>query len=178
MTKRKTRKQVKIVNAIVKAVSGPRILAVATRSSLTEYAVRLTIHGDLLAAVERIYATLSPTVSEARNKWKAERSVIIETDATTVINNFELFGTQHRPDFEVTVDGTRIAIEVKVGDSGKQIREGIGQAIVYSTQYDFVVYLFVDKSPNKRILSSSTMHTEMQLVEQLWSEFNVRFKVV
>lgn len=76
------------------------------------------------------------------------------------------------------VGGLKIALEVKVGDSGQQIREGIGQAIVYSTKYDFVVYLFVDNSPNKKVLSSVYGLQEQRLAEQLWSEFNVRFHVV
>jgi len=178
MGAKKTQKRVEIVNTIAKATTSPKILLLATPATLTEYSVRMTIHGSLLNAVEDIYSRLAPTVSETRTKVKAERSVIIETDKNTVINHIQLFGTQHRPDFEVIVDGISIAIEVKVGDSGQQIREGIGQAIVYSTKYDFVVYLFLDSSPNKKVALSFTDHKEQVLVAQLWSEFNVKFLVM
>ena len=42
--------------------------------------------------------------------------------------------------------GIRIAVEVKRGQSGSAIREGIGQALVYaaSQDFDFVNYLFID----------------------------------
>ncbi len=178
MRAKKSRKRVQIIDTITRAAASPKILTVASPASLKENSVRMAIHGGLLNGVEDIYASLSPTVSERRNQSKAAESVIIEAGGGTVINNLQLFGTQHRPDFEVKVDGLKIAIEVKVGDSGQQIREGIGQAIVYSTKYDFVVYLFVDNSPNKKVLSSVYGLQEQHLAEQLWSEFNVRFHVV
>jgi len=109
---------------------------------------------------------------------KAKESLIWESNKQTVLHNMVLFGTQHRPDMEISTDSISIAIEVKKGDCGADIRQGFGQCIIYSSKYDFVTFLFIDTSDDKRILNSMSSRKEKYISESLWDNYNVMFKVV
>ncbi len=102
-----------------------------------------------------------------------------EQNVNTTVNNFSFFATNHRPDSVFSIkDELRIAIEIKKGDSGSALRSGIGQALVYSTQFHFVIYFFVDISPGNDIKSSFTGKKEKELINSLWKNYNIKFKVV
>jgi len=94
------------------------------------------------------------------------------------VKNFPFFATNHRPDAQLVVDNLRIGIEIKKGDNGLAIRSGIGQSVVYSTQFDFVLYFFVDISKGFDIKSSTSALKEAELIKMLWDSFNIRFRVV
>jgi hypothetical protein len=96
------------------------------------------------------------------------------------VNHIRFLGVQHRPDFVVKLDGVRIAIEVKCGQSGAEVREGIGQALVYSSsrEFDFVVYLFIDTSTDGKIRDSLQKPLEKAFVASLWEQYNIRFAVM
>ena len=98
--------------------------------------------------------------------------------APTTVNNFVFFGVQHRPDFVVKIDGLKIAVEVKRGDSGSAVREGIGQSIVYAAAFDFVCHIFIDTSKDKKVLNSLQEPAERFFVKTLWNNYNIRFDVV
>ena len=70
-----------------------------------------------------------------------------------------------------------IAIEFKRGESGNSLRSGIGQSLVYSTNYDFVMYLFIDTSKDQRIKNAQTGTKEAQLMMDLWNRYNIKFTV-
>jgi hypothetical protein len=89
-----------------------------------------------------------------------------------------MFGVQHRPDMEVKFKGIKIAIEVKKGEQGNDIRSGFGQCLMYQSYYDFTLYLFVDTSKDKRLLSSMTGEKEKKLMDSLWSNYNVMVNIV
>ena len=72
----------------------------------------------------------------------------------------------------------KIAIEIKKGDKGQAIREGIGQSIVYSEVIDFVSYLFVDTSDDKRILNSMELSRESKLAYSLWNNYNIWLGII
>ena len=97
----------------------------------------------------------------------------------TTVNHIRFLGVQHRPDFVVKLVGIRIAVEVKRGQSGSAIREGIGQALVYaaSQDFDFVNYLFIDTSRDKKIRDSLQQGLNAGFVASLWDFYNVRFHV-
>ncbi len=102
-----------------------------------------------------------------------------EKKTITTVNNFPFMATNHRPDAVLDLpDGCRVAIEIKKGYTGAEIRAGIGQAIVYATQFDFVLYLFVDTTDSRDILSASSGVKEQSLVKSLWDNYNIRFDVV
>jgi len=72
----------------------------------------------------------------------------------------------------------RIAFEIKKGNDSAAVRAGIGQSIVYSTQYDFVLYFFVDTTAGGDIYNAQSGEKEKQLIESLWNNYNIKFKVV
>ena len=86
-------------------------------------------------------------------------------------------GANHRPDMAIN-DHISVAIEVKRGFNGASIREGIGQSMVYSTYYDFVVYLFIDTNKDKSIRKSLGNPPEQQFIKTLWDNHNIKFVVV
>ena len=87
-------------------------------------------------------------------------------------------GTMNRPDMVLEIDGNRIAIEFKRGDSGGALRSGIGQSLIYSTDYDFTVFLFIDTSFDGRIKNCSKSIKEEELVQDLWKRHNIKFIVI
>lgn len=76
------------------------------------------------------------------------------------------------------MEDLRIAIEVKSDDSGSGIRNGLGQALVYSTDYDFVIYLMIDKSQDSAIANSTKNDLEKALIDRLWNSHNIRMVLV
>ena len=71
-----------------------------------------------------------------------------EQKLTTTVNNFTIFSTNHRPDAILDLDDFRIGIEIKKDDGGSSLRNGLGQCLLYSSEFDFLLYLFVDITPN------------------------------
>jgi len=76
------------------------------------------------------------------------------------------------------IDAMKIAIEFKRGDSGGSLRSGIGQSLIYSTDYDFTVFLFIDTSDNSTIANCSRSEEEERFIENLWKNHNIKFIVV
>jgi hypothetical protein len=76
------------------------------------------------------------------------------------------------------MNGIKIAIEFKRGDKGSDLRAGIGQSMIYSTHYDFVLYLFIDTSGDKRIFNATGGVNEQEFVEMLWDQYNIKFTVI
>lgn len=117
--------------------------------------------------------------SEKKANMIADQGFKWEQKITTTVSNFNFFATHHRPDAVLEVnDNLRIAIELKKGDSGQAIRAGIGQALVYATQFNFTIYLFVDMTPAKDIQSSLIAEKEKALIDSLWKNYNVKFIVL
>jgi hypothetical protein len=97
----------------------------------------------------------------------------------TPVPSFNFFATNHRPDAVMEINKElRIAIEVKKGDSGQSLRSGIGQALVYSTQFNFIIYIFVDTTPGLDIRSSFKGDKEQALINSLWKNYNIKFFIV
>lgn len=130
----------------------------------------------MAAIVERVHPRLTPATKLA----KAREALLWEGDVTTTVNHVRFLGVQHRPDFVVKIAGISIAVEVKRGDRGSAIREGIGQSMVYSgsDDFDFVVYLFIDTSKDKKIRDSLKRETDAAFIGSLWEHYNIRFAVV
>ena len=84
----------------------------------------------------------------------------------------------NRPDMIFEIDAMRIAIEFKRGDSGGALRSGLGQSLIYSTDYDFTIFLFIDTSQNGKIKNCRKSEEEESLIEDLWNRYNIKFIVV
>ena len=101
-----------------------------------------------------------------------------EQKVTTTVNNFTVFSTNHRPDAVLDIGDIRIGIEIKKGDSGAALRSGLGQCVLYGTEYDFVLYLFVDITPNQNIAKSINGEREQEVVNGLWENHNVMLSII
>lgn len=118
-------------------------------------------------------------LSEEKAKEVAYKEFKWEQNKATRVRNFTFFNTNHRPDAELTLpDGLKIAIEIKKGKNGESLRSGIGQSIVYSQKYDFVLYFFVDISEGANIRSAYTGTSEEILIQSLWNNYSIKFFVV
>ncbi len=117
--------------------------------------------------------------SEKKSTKIAEEDFKWEQKVTTPVPSFNFFATNHRPDAVLEInEELRVAIELKKGDSGQSLRAGIGQALVYSTQFDFTIYLFIDITKALDIRSSFNGSKEQALINSLWKNYNVKFIVV
>jgi len=173
----KGKKRNKIVDSIVKALKSDDIFSTINYRNLSESRIKQSMYPYLVRELTRLYKGLSNISDETAEK-KAKKSLLWESNVNTTINNSYFMGTNHRPDFVVNVEGLKIAIEVKRGDDGTSIREGIGQTLVYSNIYDFTIYLFVDITKDKKILNSIGGETESKFIKNLWDDHNVKFEVV
>lgn len=177
MYAKKSQKRTMIVERVLNALKNDDIFnrLKYKQKSETELQNRMAIY--LQKEVQRLYEDVKGYVPETALK-RARTDFASEEDPKTTVNNFVLMGVQHRPDFTIDFDGLSIAVEIKKGDSGQSVREGIGQSIVYSSNFSFVVYLFVDCSKDNRVKNSMNGDRERKLKESLWENYNVLFDVV
>jgi hypothetical protein len=176
----KSKKRVKIVESIASAISSNKIFDVIDYRNRNEDYIKQYMHQPLISELEALYEDLELSKSTDKDlvRQKAKDCLLWEGDVNTTVNNFTFFGTQHRPDFVVKIDKLKVAVEVKKGESGSSLREGIGQSLVYASAFDFVVYLYVDISKDKKIRDSMGGSQEQELINDLWDSHNVLFQVV
>jgi hypothetical protein len=101
-----------------------------------------------------------------------------EGNVKTTVRNIQFMGTANRPDMTLDISGVTIAIEFKKGNRGSALREGFGQSLIYSTVYDFVIYMFIDTSDESKIVNGATAVTEQKFLANIWDNFNVKFVIV
>ena len=176
--KKKSGKRVHIVDQIMGLLKSDVIYKTIDYRNRSESWIKQYMHQPFINKLKEIYRELSPEQTDKNIERKAKRSLLWESDVNTTINNFLFLGAQHRPDFVVQIDGLRIAVEVKRGESGQSVREGIGQSLVYASEFDFVCYIFVDVSKDKKIRCSLDKAGERFFVKSLWEHYNIRFDVV
>lgn len=176
----KSERRTWIVDQLLSAMKSDEIFQTLDYRRKKESYIKQYMHQLLKRCLVGVHERLTPGTKQQTLERKAAESLLWEGDVKTTINHIRFLGAQHRPDFKVLVDGLRIAIEVKRGDSGAAVREGIGQSLVYaaSEDFDFVTYLFVDTSRDKKILESLGREREKAFVDSLWEKYNVRFDVV
>ncbi|MDR2672020.1 MAG: hypothetical protein LBC35_01730 [Coriobacteriales bacterium] len=88
-------------------------------------------------------------------------------------------GSQHRPDFIIQFDKIRIAIEVKRRESGRMVREALGQCLVYASQFEFTCCVLVDTSKDEKLKRAfCSGNQEQAILQQLWNGFNISIGVV
>jgi len=177
--KNKSIKRVKFMKKIMETLKHPDVFGVIKYKNVSESVIKTYIHPHLIRELTIYYKELYGYKEKYANS-KAHNSLLWEGDTRKTINNVEVFGVMHRPDMVIKddVSSTNIAIEIKKGDKGQAIREGIGQSIVYSEVFDFVSYLFVDTSEDKRILNSMELSRESKLIYSLWNNYNIWLGVI
>lgn len=97
-----------------------------------------------------------------------------ESDKNTTLNNFNRFGLNHRADATLEIDGFTIAIEIKKGN----LKEGIGQSLLYSSVYDFVIFIYVDYTPDFRVRDSILRKEEQDIINKLWDAHNIKIEII
>ena len=177
---KKSAQRVWIIDEILAALSDGRIFSTLDYRNKSEGYLKQYMHQPLQARLKSVCNKLFPNVSDATVKRKANEALFWEGDVNTTVNHIRFLGVQHRPDLVVKLGGIRIAVEVKRGESGSAIREGLGQSLVYASceDFDFVVYLFIDISRDKKIKESLARTLDSAFIESLWDEHNIRFEVV
>jgi hypothetical protein len=177
VTKKSARRSM-IVDGIIELLKSDVVYKTIDYRHRKEAWIKQYMHQPFIAKLKEIHRRLDPKVTEKTLEKRARASLLWEGDVTTTINNFLFLGVQHRPDFIVHIDGLRIAVEVKRGATGAAVREGLGQSLVYASEFDFVCYIFVDVSKDKKVKRGFGGDAEQFFVERLWNDFNVRIDVV
>ena len=175
---RKTKKKMEVINSIVETLTDKKIYDTLYYQNKSESFIKSYMYQCLLKAIKKLYMTQSGFTVESNAEKKAEESLLYEGDKRVSIHSISFLGTSHRPDFVLKFGKKRYAIEIKKGDIGVNIREGIGQSIIYTTYYDFCVYVFIDTSRDKSILKAFEDEKEKEFIEQLLDQHNIMFAVV
>lgn len=174
-----TKKRSSLVDAIVSSLRKAAVLSnIVSRKSFNEAKIQPSLFAHL---ENKLPSILKKHFNFSQKKVEKiiEKDFKFEQKISTAVPSFNVFETNHRPDAVLEINkGLRIAIELKAGESGQALRAGIGQSLVYSTQFNFTIYLFVDTTPGLDIRDSLTGKKEKALLNSLWKNYNVRFVVV
>lgn len=175
--KSKSQKRIGLVSLINEAITCDDVFKTLDYKNKSEEKIKQFIYPYLVdSLVERMMETKGLTKDSAKKYVK--KNLKWEGNVNTVVNHILFMGTQNRPDMILEMDGLKIAIEFKVGGKGSDLRSGIGQSMIYSTHYDFVICLMIDTTDDKRILNSRGGVNETNFVDLLWDRFNIKFTVV
>ncbi len=178
MKAKKSAKRIEIISKILSLLSSPDIFNVVDPHTWNEERIQTYMHKELSEGMIGIFESLYPSQQKRTIEKKAIASLNWSGDIRKTIHNLPVMGVLHRPDFEININDIRIAVEVKLGDDGSSVREGIGQCVLYSVVYDFVIYVLVDATEDFSIRESLHGQPEQFLVSSLWDIFNIRLQVV
>lgn len=173
----KSKKRIDLLEAIQEGITTRDIFETIDYKSQSEDKIKQFIYPHLLEQLTE-YVIEKKGFSRGLAKEKARTMIKWEGNVNTTVKNIQFMGTANRPDMTVESEGVIIAIEFKKGDRGSALREGFGQSIIYSTAYDFVMYMFIDTSLDRKIINGSTAVNEQKFLENLWDNFNVKFAIV
>lgn len=173
----KSKKRLELLNSIQEGITTRDIFETIDYKSQSEDKIKQFIYPHLLDQLTE-YVMDKKGFGRALAKERARTMIKWEGNVKTTVKNMQFMGTANRPDMTVEADGVKIAIEFKKGDRGSALREGFGQSIIYSTVFDFVIYMFIDTSDDSKIVNGATAITEQNFLENLWENFNVKFTVV
>ena len=114
-------------------------------------------------------------IEEVKAEKKAEEVLYWEGQEGSLRKERPIvFGARNYPDLLIK-EPYLVAIEYAQSDTGSVIKRGMGQSIMHTLcgEYDFVYYLFHDKSDDKRIRGSISGLTEREIMSKAWEDFNV-----
>ena len=173
----KSKKRIAILDMIQYGISTEEIFETIDYKNQSEDKIKQFIYPNLLNKVTE-YVMENKGFSRSLAREKAKTMIKWEGNVNTTVRNIQFMGTANRPDMSIDIGGVRIAIEYKKGNRGSGLREGFGQSLIYSTAYDFVIYMFIDTSEEGKIINGSTAVTEQNFLDNIWENFNVKFVVV
>lgn len=175
--KSKSQKRIELLDLVSESITQDDVFNVIDYRNKSEDQIKQFIYPHLVDDLAQ-YIVQEQGIDKAVAKDKIKKSLKWEGNVNTTINHILFMGTQNRPDMILEINGLKIAIEFKRGDKGSDLRSGIGQSMVYSTHYDFVLYLFIDTSKDKRIVNARGGVNETEFVELLWNQFNIKFVTI
>jgi len=173
----KSIKRTKLIDVIIDAITGSKIYDTIEYIHKDENYIKSFIYPHLIEELKEFYVS-SESLLESSAQKKAELSVLWEGNKKTTVNNILFLGTYHRPDMVVEYKDVSVAIKFKKGSTGSSVREGLGQSLIYSNNYDFTIYLYIDVSKDKRIKKAVELTAENSFRNELWKRYNIRFDVI
>lgn len=118
-------------------------------------------------------------VSNLQSSKRLRNNLITQVSDAEVekITHANLFGFKHRPDATIGNSGT--AIEIKLITNGTNIRDALGQGLVYRVNYRFAILVLADNTPDKSVveLCRKSSSKEYEFLMYLANEFNI-FSIV
>ena len=172
----KSQKRLDFMELISEAITQDDIFNTIDYKNKTEDQIKQFVYPHLVQSLTQYLVENTDTTAE-KAKAKVKQNLKWEGDVNTTVHHTLFMGTLNRPDMVLEMNGMNIAIEFKKGESGNSLRSGIGQSLVYSTNYDFVMYLFIDTSKDQRIKNAQTSTNEAELMTDLWNRYNIKFIV-
>jgi hypothetical protein len=172
----KSQKRVDFLDLISEAITHDDIFGTLNYKKKTEDQIKQFIYPHLVQNLVE-YVVEHGQQDKEKAKELVKSSIKWEGDVNTTVNHILFMGTRNRPDMVVEMNDVKIAIEFKKGKRGSDLRAGIGQSLIYSTHYDFVLYLFVDITDDKRIQNAQGGVNELGLTGELWDNYNIKFIV-
>jgi len=174
----KTQKRVQLLEEILKLMEEHEMFdEILSRRHDTEPSIQKALFSKLNKKLPEVISEFYHIQPE-KAKELIKEHFRFEKKTNTPVHNFSFFATNHRPDAVLLLNDISIAFEVKKGDSGDALRAGIGQSLVYATQFDFVLYFFVDHSNGRDLRNASESPKEKDLIQSLWDGYNIKFIVV
>lgn len=174
----KTQKRLEVLEAIIQIFKNDVLISSLNFDQKQEGDLKDSIFFNLLVGLKRYFHDKHPDYKDATIERKANRAVTWEGHKLESISPTWILGVSHRPDYVIDIIGIRIAVEIKKADDGSSIREMIGQSIVYSREYDFVIGLIIDITKDAAIISSVEGENETALLDELWEQHNIRFEFI
>lgn len=173
----KSQKRIDFIDMISETITHDDIFETIDYKSQSEDKIKQFIYPHLVESLTD-YIVSQEGKERSVAKETVKKNLKWEGNVNTTVSHILFMGTQNRPDMIVEMNGLKIAIEFKRGKSGSDLRSGIGQSMIYSTHYDFVLYLFIDTSEDKRIVNAQGGVNETEFVDLIWDQYNIKFIVV
>lgn len=170
----KSKKRLEILEALTEGITHPEIFETIDYKKQSEDKIKQFMYPHVVDTMTE-YLMAQKGISRSEAKVKVKDMLLWEGNVNTTVKNIMFMGTQNRPDMVFEISDLRVAIEIKRGKSGSDLRSGIGQSIIYSTHYDFVITLFIDTSDDKRVFNSRQGSNEINFTETLWKNYNIKF---
>ena len=175
--KSKSQKRIAFIDYISEAVTHQDIFGTIKYQNQSEEKIKQFIYPHLVENLTE-YMVKERGLEKLEAKELVKKLLKWEGNVNTTVHHILFMGTQNRPDMVLEMNGIKIAIEFKRGDKGSDLRAGIGQSMIYSTHYDFVLFLFIDTSEDKRIFNATGGVNEQEFVRIMWDQYNTKFIVV
>lgn len=173
----KSKKRLEILEALTEGLTHPEIFETIDYKKQSEDKIKQFMYPHVIDTMTE-YLMSHKNISRSEAKMKAKEMLLWEGNVKTTVKNIMFMGTQNRPDMVFEIADLKVAIEIKRGASGSDLRSGIGQSIIYSTHYDFVLTVFIDTSDDKRVYNARQGSNEINFTETLWKNYNIKFITV